>query len=109
MDQPLTAETSSSTVAGRDTGNATYVPPSMSKGADRSGAGSDMRRRNDEGSVRVTNLSEDTRESDLMELFSPFGAVTRCYVAIDQRTSMSRGFGFVNFVARKMHSELLTT
>jgi len=77
-----------------------YVPPSLRAGAERT-TGSDMRRRNDENSVRVTNLSEDTREPDLLELFRPFGAVSRVYVAIDQKTGMSRGFGFVNFVSRE--------
>ncbi|KAE9597045.1 putative transcription factor interactor and regulator CCHC(Zn) family [Lupinus albus] len=76
-----------------------YVPPGMRAGAERTG--SDMRRRNDENSVRVTNLSEDTREPDLLELFRPFGAVSRVYVAIDQKTGTSRGFGFVNFVNRE--------
>ncbi|PWA99498.1 eukaryotic translation initiation factor 3G1 [Artemisia annua] len=74
-----------------------YVPPSMRAGAERP-AGSDMRRRNEENSVRVTNLSEDTREPDLLELFRTFGPVSRVYVAIDQKTGVSRGFGFVNFV-----------
>lgn len=77
-----------------------YVPPSMRRGAERPG-GSDMRRRSDENSVRVTNLSEDTREPDLLELFQTFGHVIRAYVAIDQKTGMSRGFGFVNFVNRE--------
>lgn len=62
---------------------------------------SGMRRRNDENSVRVNNLSEDTREPDLYELFRPFGCVRRVYVAIDQKSGMSRGFGFVNFVSRE--------
>ncbi|XP_071719573.1 uncharacterized protein [Rutidosis leptorrhynchoides] len=79
----------------------TYVPPNMRVGAPRPAAGADMRRRNDENSVRVNNLSEDTREPDLMELFCPFGNVSRVYVAMDQRTGMSRGFGFVNFVRRE--------
>ncbi|KAL3633472.1 hypothetical protein CASFOL_022234 [Castilleja foliolosa] len=79
-----------------------YVPPSMRGGAGASErVGSDMRRRNDENSVRVTNLSEDTREPDLHELFRPFGNVSRVYVAIDQKTGTSRGFGFVNFVNRE--------
>ncbi|EOA21275.1 hypothetical protein CARUB_v10001628mg [Capsella rubella] len=99
-DEPLTSEPSTSTVAGTG-GRAAYIPPSMREGADRKSAGSDMRSRNDENSVRVTNLSEDTRGPDLMELFRPFGAVTRCHVAIDQKTSTSRGFGFVNFVSRE--------
>ncbi|XP_073143343.1 uncharacterized protein [Henckelia pumila] len=77
-----------------------YVPPSMRSGnTERSGT--DMRRRNEENSVRVTNLSEDTREADLHDLFRPFGAVSRVYVAIDQKTGTSRGFGFVNFVSRE--------
>lgn len=80
--------------------NNAYVPPSLRAGADRTG-GSDMRRRNDENSVRVTNLSEDTREPDLHELFGTFGSVSRVYVAIDKNTGTSRGFGFVNFVNRE--------
>lgn len=100
IDKPPTGESSTMSAA-PGTGKAAYVPPSMRAGADRSAVGSDMRRRNDENSVRVTNLSEDTREPDLMELFHPFGAVTRVYVAIDQKTGVSRGFGFVNFVSRE--------
>ncbi|WRX16959.1 RNA recognition motif domain - like 10 [Theobroma cacao] len=46
----------------------------------------------------MTNLSEDTREPDLLELFYIFGPVTRVYVAMDNKTGTSRGFGFVNFV-----------
>ncbi|KAE9614424.1 hypothetical protein Lal_00033792 [Lupinus albus] len=97
VDKP-TASDASTAATGATKGS--YVPPSMRAGADRT-SGSDMRRRNDENSVRVTNLSEDTREPDLLELFRPFGAVSRVYVAIDQKTSMSRGFGFVNFVSRE--------
>ncbi|PKU68028.1 Serine/arginine-rich splicing factor 33 [Dendrobium catenatum] len=95
IDKPPTAETSTG-AAGKNT----YVPPGMRAGADR-GGGSEMRRRNDENSVRVTNLSEDTREPDLHELFRTFGPVSRVYVAVDQKTGVSRGFGFVNFVHRE--------
>ncbi|GJS26340.1 eukaryotic translation initiation factor 3 subunit G-like protein [Tanacetum coccineum] len=80
----------------------TYVPPTKRGDAMRPVApGADMRRRNDENSVRVNNLSEDTREADLNELFSPFGSVSRVYVVMDHKTCMSRGFGFVNFVRRE--------
>ncbi|KAK4254920.1 hypothetical protein QN277_007993 [Acacia crassicarpa] len=96
-DKPAASE--AATAASGPTKGA-YVPPGMRAGAERT-AGSDMRRRNDENSVRVTNLSEDTREADLLELFRPFGAVSRVYVALDQRTQVSRGFGFVNFVNRE--------
>ncbi|KAE8708979.1 transducin family protein [Hibiscus syriacus] len=96
VDKPAASETS---VAASGSSKGAYVPPSMRAGAERT-AGSDMRRRNDENSVRVTNLSEDTREPNLLELFRPFGAVTRVYVAMGQKTGASRGFGFVNFVNR---------
>ncbi|XVF05445.1 hypothetical protein REPUB_Repub05bG0173000 [Reevesia pubescens] len=91
VDKPATAAAGS--------GKSTYVPPGMRAGAERSRT--DMRRRNDENSVRVTNLSEDTREPDLLELFRSFGAVSRVHVAFDQKTGMSRGFGFVNFVSKE--------
>lgn len=93
------APTSDATTAVPGTGKSTYVPPGLRAGAERTGT--DMRRRNDENSVRVTNLSEDTREPDLLELFRPFGAVSRVYVALDKDTQVSRGFGFVNFVNRE--------
>ncbi|XP_004293023.1 PREDICTED: eukaryotic translation initiation factor 3 subunit G-like isoform X2 [Fragaria vesca subsp. vesca] len=79
-------------------GKTAYVPPRLRPGADRSEV---KPRRNDENSVRVTNLSEDTREADLRKLFEPFGEVTRVYVALDKETQVSRGFGFVNFVRRE--------
>ncbi|KAK1620594.1 hypothetical protein QYE76_026111 [Lolium multiflorum] len=82
------------------TNKGSYVPPRLRSDAPQ-GNGSEMRRRNDENSVRVTNLSEDTREADVHELFRTFGQVSRVYVALDQRTGSSRGFGFVNFVHRE--------
>ncbi|XVF46591.1 hypothetical protein PTKIN_Ptkin03bG0039400 [Pterospermum kingtungense] len=96
IDKPAVSENAT---AAAGSSKSTYVPPGMRAGAERSGT--DMRRRNDENSVRVTNLSEDTREPDLLELFRPFGAVSRVYVAVDQKTGMSRGFGFVNFVNKE--------
>ncbi|OVA00300.1 RNA recognition motif domain [Macleaya cordata] len=96
IDKPATSET---TAAASGTSKGTYVPPGARGGAER--PGQEMRRRNEENSVRVTNLSEDTREPDLLELFRTFGAVSRVYVAVDQKTGMSRGFGFVNFVNKE--------
>ena len=40
--------------------------------------------------IRVTNLSEDTRESDLQELFRPFGPIQRIYLAKDKNTGQSK-------------------
>jgi len=76
-----------------------YVPPSMREGA--TGSGATMLNRRDDNSIRVSNLSEDTREQDLQELFRPFGPVTRIYVAFNRETGESRGFAFVNMVNRE--------
>jgi len=79
-----------------------YVPPSMRAGAKGGESmGDSMRRPRDENSIRVTNLSEDTREADLQELFRPFGTITRIYVAFNRETGESRGFAFINFATRE--------
>jgi translation initiation factor 3 subunit G len=77
-----------------------YVPPSRRAGATGASEGDSMNKRREENSLRVSNLSEDTREQDLQELFRPFGPVTRIYVAFNRETGESRGFAFVNFVNR---------
>ncbi|GFH07979.1 eukaryotic translation initiation factor 3 subunit 4 [Haematococcus lacustris] len=66
-----------------------------------SGRGGPDKRRDDQNSVRVTNLSEDVTEADLQELFRPFGHVTRCFVAVDRETGENRGFAFVNYAMRE--------
>ncbi|DBA83794.1 hypothetical protein WJX77_005203 [Trebouxia sp. C0004] len=83
--------------AGAKTGG--YVPPSIRNRA-AGDTGDSMNKRREENSVRVTNLSEDTREDDLRELFSPFGGISRVYIAYDRDTGENRGFAFVNFVYR---------
>lgn len=75
-----------------------YVIPKLRGG----GSADDEGSRRDEGAtVRVTNLSEDTKESDLQELFRPFGPISRVYLAKDKLTNLSRGFAFINFVHRE--------
>jgi cold-inducible RNA-binding protein len=43
----------------------------------------------------VGNLNFQTTESDLRELFAPFGQVSRVHVAVDRETGRARGFAFV--------------
>lgn len=75
-----------------------YVPPSM-RGA--RGPGEAMGRpggsRDDMPTLRVTNISEDTQENDLRELFSTFGRIARVYVGRDRETGIGKGFAFVSF------------
>lgn len=43
----------------------------------------------------VGNLSFDTTENDLQDLFAPFGEVREVALIQDKFTNRSRGFGFV--------------
>merc|ERR1719354_1196408 len=45
----------------------------------------------------VKNLDDSTTEEKLREEFSNFGAITSCKIMIDDKTGMSKGFGFVCF------------
>jgi len=98
-------ETTTSSSA--DAPKGTYVIPSMRRGASSSGSappsgGEDPRSRRDESAtIRVTNLSEDTKESDLSELFRTFGPISRIYLAKDKVTGLSKGFAFINFIYRE--------
>jgi len=77
----------------------TYVPPGM-RGKE---VGDSLRRTSrDEGAtVRVTNLSEDTKEADLADLFRSFGRISRIFLAKDKYTGLSKGFAFINFENRE--------
>lgn len=80
-----------------------YVPPAMRAGGreNRGAASMDARSQYDHATLRVTNISEDTREQDLRDLFSRFGNVARIYLAKDRETMLSRGFAFVSFHRRE--------
>jgi cold-inducible RNA-binding protein len=43
----------------------------------------------------VGNMSFQTTEGDLSELFKAFGQVTRVHIAMDRETGRARGFAFV--------------
>jgi len=80
-----------------------YVPPSLRAGAVASTSTDDggRGRRDEFATVRVTNLSEDTKEADLQELFRPFGPISRIYLAKDKESNTSRGFAFVSFIRKE--------
>ena len=45
--------------------------------------------------IYVGNLSTDTKEDTLKELFSEYGNIASIKIITDQYTGMSRGFGFI--------------
>jgi cold-inducible RNA-binding protein len=48
----------------------------------------------------VGNLSFQTTQDDLVQVFSPYGAVESATVLTDRSTGQSRGFGFVEMTNR---------
>ncbi|XP_031565619.1 eukaryotic translation initiation factor 3 subunit G-like [Actinia tenebrosa] len=78
-----------------------YIAPGLRDGgANRRGETMPHSQRDENATIRVTNLSEETRESDLQELFRPFGPISRIFLAKDKFTNQSKGFAFINFVYR---------
>ena len=45
--------------------------------------------------ILLRNLSRQTTETELLDLFSKFGKVQYCKLVMDQKTGLSKGFGFV--------------
>jgi translation initiation factor 3 subunit G len=104
-DDDTTAPTGGDSTAAASSGlkgppGAIYVPPSMRAGAGRGAAGGASGNRDDLPTLRVTNISEDTQENDLRELFGIFGRVARVYVGRDRDTGAGKGFAFVSFEER---------
>ena len=94
-------------------GGGKYVPPGARGGGGKSladmaarapsdgGGGGANQNNRDQNTIRVTNISEDTTEGELLELFQRFGRISRVYLAKDKETMQSRGFAFVSFVHRE--------
>ncbi|KAJ6560230.1 translation initiation factor 3 RNA-binding subunit [Mycena capillaripes] len=85
--------------AGSGTGK--YVPIWLRAGGkDKQPSGGSSMNRDELPTLRVTNLSEDTQENDLRELFGIFGRVARVFVGRDRETGAGKGFAFVSFEER---------
>ncbi|GKY91517.1 hypothetical protein MPSEU_000123900 [Mayamaea pseudoterrestris] len=60
-----------------------------------------FRQTDDLNTLRVTNLSTSTTESDIQDLFARYGPILRVYLIKDKETMESRGFAFVSFVNKE--------
>jgi len=92
-----------------------YVPPSRRQGDTSSAqsriSGDSMpeKRREDTAAIRVSNLSENAQETDLQELFKPFGHIARIFLAKDKMTGQCKGFAFVNYYKKEDASKAIAT
>ncbi|XP_064395372.1 eukaryotic translation initiation factor 3 subunit G-like [Halichondria panicea] len=82
-------------------GTGKYVPPHQTKRPGDQGLGSRMGRDDDQCTVRVTNVSEDTQEGDLRDLFQHFGNIRRVFLAKDKITQHSKGFAFISYAMKE--------
>lgn len=104
-EEPSRADSSDSRrTGGGDSEGSKYIPMHM-RGKDAGprggGKGGDAQREDDSSNqIRVTNISEDTTENDLRELFRRFGTTSRIYLAKDKGTNQSRGFAFITYTNR---------
>jgi len=92
-----------------------YVPPSR-RGGEGSGARDrigesmpDRRRTEDTAAIRVSNLSENTQETDLSDLFKPFGHIARIFLARDKITGQCKGFAFINYIRKEDAAKAIAT
>jgi translation initiation factor 3 subunit G len=92
-----------SELRGRSAGG--YVPPALRAGGSRAGdsdrGGERRRDYGDENTLRVSNLSENTTQGEVEDMFRPFGPTTRIFLARDKRTGQTRGFAFVSYIRKQ--------
>jgi RNA recognition motif-containing protein len=58
--------------------------------------------------IYVSNLSFNTNDAELNDLFSKFGTVTSAKVIMDRETGRSRGFGFVEMPSEEAGKEAMS-
>ena len=63
----------------------------------------------DMAAIRVSNLSESTKEYHVQELFKPFGHIARIYVSKDKMTGKCKGFAFVHYYQKEVASKAIAT
>jgi translation initiation factor 3 subunit G len=51
----------------------------------------------DEATICVSNLSEETEEQDVRDLFNHFGYISRVHLVRDKFNNSSKGVAFVTF------------
>jgi len=95
--------------AGPSSAGGKYVPPSKRGAEGRIGDTMPDRRRDDTAAIRVSNLSVNAQETDLQELFKPFGGIARIFVAKDKTTGECKGFAFVNYYRKEDAARAIAT
>ena len=51
--------------------------------------------------IFIGNLSWETEEDDLKDLFNAYGEVTKCTIPLERDSGRKRGFGFVEMTSER--------
>lgn len=51
--------------------------------------------------ILVRNLNRTTTETQLHELFKPFGEIASCVLVMDEQSGQSKGFGFIEMPSKE--------
>ena len=86
--------------------NNCYIPPGKREGADKKMASGAKMIEKDFHTLRVTNISLETTEDELGDLFSQFGQLTRIKLMNDYRGNGS--FAFISFYSKVDALEAMT-
>ncbi|OMH86127.1 Eukaryotic translation initiation factor 3 subunit G [Zancudomyces culisetae] len=75
-----------------------YIPPHLRDGGSKLKSPEPSRGGRDEyPTIRLTNLSEDTKEPDVQALCRPFGPLARVFLAKHYQTGVCKGYAFVSY------------
>lgn len=83
-----------------------YIPPSLREGAKRSES-TNMNRRDDTVAIRISNLSDDTTDTEIEDLVKCFGPIQKLYLARDKATGKCKGFAYIHFKFRNDADEAI--
>lgn len=84
-----------------------YIPPAMRKDANKNLSSGSTMGFNESISLRISNISLDTTQSQLEDLFYQYSKVTRVKIVTDHNTQKSRGFAFVSFSSKNQALEAM--
>jgi RNA recognition motif-containing protein len=51
--------------------------------------------------ILIRNLNRNVTEKQLLDLFRPYGEIYNCNLVMDEKTGLSKGFGFVEMPVKK--------
>ncbi|KAG8225322.1 hypothetical protein J437_LFUL001937 [Ladona fulva] len=78
-----------------------YIAPNLRDGAGGKRMDGGGKRAEDACAIRVSNLSENTQESDLEELVKPFGQIAKMHLGKDRSTGLCKGYAYVHYRSKE--------